>query len=130
MDGCKAGWFYFRLGPQSGDPPYGVVKRLEQIVQRAGNEDLILVDIPIGLPERVGQDGREREAAFRTCDRKAHEKLGNRKSSVFQVPVRPVMEALRDAMKLGVPPKDEEEKKRRHLGGVPSRSQKGHLQSV
>lgn len=95
VDGCKAGWFFFRLGPPSGNPPYGVVERLEEVVAMAGNEDSILVDIPIGLPDRAGPNGRRRETAFRACDEAARDKLGNRKSSVFPVPVRPVMEALR-----------------------------------
>ena len=113
VDGCKGGWFYFRLGPPSDYPPYGVVERLEEVVEMAGNNDTILVDIPIGLPKRVDLDERRRETAFRTCDEKARQCLGDRKSSVFPVPVRPVMEALRDRMGLRTPPESEQEKRRR-----------------
>lgn len=113
VDGCKAGWFYFCLPPPPGEPPYGVVERLERIVQMAGNEDSVLVDIPIGLPNQIDSDGRDRETAFRKCDEEARDKLGNRRASVFPVPVRPVVEILRDGMGLRVPPKDDAEKKLR-----------------
>lgn len=118
VDGCKAGWFFFRLGPPSGVPFYGLVERLEQVVEMAGSEDSILVDIPIGLPDRASQDRRDRETAFRACDEAARGRLGGRKSSVFPVPVRSVMEALRDEMGLRIHPKDDEEKKQRRWGKV------------
>lgn len=131
VDGCKAGWFYFRL-PSVGDITFGVVTKLRALfdpeVKTAKDKvtdtdivtegDLMLVDMPIGLPDRVGLDGRKRETAFRTCDKEARDRLEDRKSSVFPVPVRPVMEALRDEMGLRVPPKNEKEKKRRQWGNV------------
>lgn len=92
VDGCKAGWFFFKLTPLLNDATFGVVTRLEQIVEMAGDDDLILVDIPIGLPELV--EGRRREADFRPCDKQAREKVGERLRSVFQVPVPDVRTAL------------------------------------
>lgn len=119
VDGCKAGWFFFKL---SGCPAiveeYGIRTTFKDIVDDAADNDLVLVDIPIGLPDLADQDGRARETAFRTCDEQARGKLGNRKSSVFPVPVREVMEALRHCMGLGVRPRNDEEKKKRRWSEV------------
>lgn len=58
--------------------------------------DLILVDIPIGLPT-VGN----RESAFRQCDADVRGELGVRKSSVFPVPHRGALKYLRHELEIG-----------------------------
>lgn len=93
VDGCKAGWFYFRLSAPD-DHRYGVVKRLDEIIELAGNQDLILVDIPIGLPK----DG-PKESDFRKCDLESRDALRARKSSVFPVPRRAVLDGLLSELK-------------------------------
>ena len=91
VDGCKAGWFYFKLA-RSGEPEYDRVDTLTEVVERANAEDLILVDIPIGLPKAT-----DCHSAFRKCDGEARELLGYpRMLSVFPVPVRTVAETLRN----------------------------------
>lgn len=119
VDGCKGGWFFFKL---AGCPviveDYGIRTTFKDIVDDAANGDLILVDIPIGLPNRDGEGGTHRETAVRKCDEEARDRLGHRRSSVFAVPVRPVMEALRDRMDLRRPPRDDEDKKQRKWGRV------------
>lgn len=95
VDGCKAGWFYFRLSAPD-DYQYGVVKRLDEIIETASDRDLILVDIPIGLPTEG-----TRESDFRACDREARKALEERKSSVFPVPRREVADGLLSELKIG-----------------------------
>ena len=95
VDGCKAGWFYFRLSAPD-DYQYGVVERLEEIIETASHRDLILVDIPIGLPTEG-----TRESDFRACDREARDALEERKSSVFPVPRREVADGLLSELKIG-----------------------------
>ncbi len=79
IDGCSAGWLYFALA-HSGEPGWGVVGAIEELVSRADDSDRIFVDIPIGLP-----NGPER----RSCDREARRRLGAlHASTVFPAPVR------------------------------------------
>ena len=99
VDGCKAGWFWFRLPiSPAGEIAWGIVKKLQSLFneEKVGERDLILVDIPIGLPT-VGH----RESAFRQCDEEARGELGVRKSSVFPVPCRGALEYLRDELEIG-----------------------------
>jgi predicted RNase H-like nuclease len=49
--------------------------------------DVIAVDMPIGLPDRIGPDGRGPERAVRPL-------LGERQSSVFSVPSRAAIDAV------------------------------------
>jgi predicted RNase H-like nuclease len=79
LDGCKNGWFFVALGDDG--PEFGVVPTLADLIQRAGPDDPVLVDIPIGLLES-GDVGRR-------CDREARQVLSpERVSSVFPVPAR------------------------------------------
>lgn len=55
----------------------------------------IAIDIPIGLPDRVG---------FRDCDREARDRLGTRRDSVFQTPSRSLIPAALELHE-GKPPK-------------------------
>ena len=100
VDGCKAGWFWFKLTgrwPDIAVADCDVARTdkdgrsgMNHIVERATAGDLILVDIPIGLPERSG-----RQAVLRACDADARKMVKPRWQSVFPVPVRPVLETLR-----------------------------------
>lgn len=86
VDGCKGGWLYFRLNGDATE--YGVARRLEDVVERSRPGDVILADVPIGLPGP--------SAGERACDREARERLARsgRASSVFSVPSRRVLEAV------------------------------------
>ena len=100
VDGCKAGWFWFKLTgrwPALSVADYGVARSdkdgrsgMSHIVDLTTAGDLILVDIPIGLPEWSG-----RQAVLRACDADARKIVKPRWQSVFPVPVRPVLETLR-----------------------------------
>ena len=59
---------------------------LSDIVGFGTELDIVAVDIPIGLLDAYESGGR-------ACDREARKLLGQRRSSVFPAPVRPVLEA-------------------------------------
>ena len=83
IDGCRAGWFYVALA-RSGEPRWGIVGAIEELVSSADASDRIFVDIPIGLPN--GREGR-------LCDKEARRRLGRRASTVFPPPVRAALAA-------------------------------------
>ena len=89
VDWCKGGWFCVGLddGGNYGFAVYGTFKGLLDAVYAA---ELVLIDIPIGLPE--GPGGRQADSAARALlDHK------DRKSSVFPTPTRQtVKQAGRD----------------------------------
>lgn len=76
IDGCPAGWVAAFM--RGDEIRIEVVPHFADMLTRAA---LIAVDIPIGLPERVGHGGRAAENAVRPL-------LGARQSSVFSVPSR------------------------------------------
>jgi predicted RNase H-like nuclease len=85
VDSCRAGWFWVALsdGP---DWAIGVAPGAAELAALAGNAQLILIDIPVGLFESGSEERR--------CDRDARALLGRpRAASVFRVPVRPVLTA-------------------------------------
>ena len=88
VDGCKSGWFYLAMA-KDGRFIHGIARHLEDVVEAARRkDDMVLVDIPIGLSD--GPCGR-------VCDREAREHLKkdsrDRSKSVFPVPARSVIEA-------------------------------------
>ena len=87
VDGCPAGWIVARRsldGPREID--IAVVPRFEAILDAANPPLLVAVDMPIGLPARIGAEGRGPERLVR-----AH--LGARRSCVFAIPSRGAVEA-------------------------------------
>jgi predicted RNase H-like nuclease len=80
VDGCPGGWIAVLAG---GDLP-PVARRVDRVADLLTGPDgpqTVAIDMPIGLPERVGLGGRGPERAAR-----AH--LGERQSSVFSIPSR------------------------------------------
>ena len=86
VDGCKGGWFSVGLDRSGWEAEVSCT--FSDLLAHYRDAKLILVDIPIGLPE--GEEGRD-------CDREAREKLRRpRASSVFPTPTRQtVQHALR-----------------------------------
>ena len=84
VDGCKAGWFFFRLdGP---DMSFGVVESAPELLDQTSEDSCILIDIPIGLPESGESE--------RACDLAARKALSpKRGSSVFPTPCRQTLSA-------------------------------------
>ena len=82
VDGCSAGWFSVGFD-RFGGYEVEVFTSFEGLLAHYSHAQLVLVDIPIGLPE-----GPER----RECDRQARKLLGRRGSSVFPAPTRQTAE--------------------------------------
>jgi predicted RNase H-like nuclease len=103
-DGCKAGWIVAFARADGDDLRVRVVPRFADIMLQPEQPALIAVDMPIGLPERIGPQGRGPERAVRPL-------LGARQSSVFAVPSRHAVyaesysEACRIAAATSDPPK-------------------------
>lgn len=85
VDGCPSGWIAVRRAPD------GVRMECHTAFADllAGDAAVIAVDMPIGLPDRVGLGGRGAERAVRGL-------LGARQSSVFSVPSRAAVWAVDD----------------------------------
>jgi predicted RNase H-like nuclease len=78
VDGCPAGWIaVVRAG--AAPPSVHLVSRFEALL--ALEPTVMAIDMPIGLPDRVGPEGRGPERALRAL-------LGARQSSVFAIPSR------------------------------------------
>ena len=80
VDGCGCGWIGIGLA-DDGRACVKVREAISDIVACFQDACVILVDIPIGLPE----DGKP---VFRVCDKEARGLLGKHQSSVFLVPSR------------------------------------------
>ncbi len=84
IDGCRAGWFYVRLGPSAWS--FGVLTNISELAAIQGPADTVLIDIPIGLITCATNERR--------CDKAARKWLGPGKgSSVFPVPCRAAVAA-------------------------------------
>ena len=82
VDGCPDGWFSVGLDNCEGYE-LEVFTAFDELLAHYGDAQLVLVDIPIGLPQ--GGEGRD-------CDREARKLLGRpRGSSVFPTPTRPTV---------------------------------------
>ena len=78
VDGCKRGWFSVGFDSE-GMYEFKVAKTFDKLLKHYKDADLILIDIPIGLPE--GKCGRR-------CDGEAWVRMGSRGLSVFPTPTR------------------------------------------
>ena len=78
VDGCPDGWFAVGLDGHGGyeTKVFGI---FQELLAHYSGAKLVLVDMPIGLPEGAG--GRD-------CDRETRIRLGARRSSVFPCPTR------------------------------------------
>ena len=92
VDGCRGGWFSVGLDRDGGLGSHRVFGSFAELLEHNADADLVLVDMPIGLPE--GSGGR-------ACDKEARGELKPfRSSSVFPTPTR---QAVRQAARA---PKD------------------------
>ena len=82
-DGCRAGWVVL-LRDGSGPVEVSIVRGAVELIESVGADGLLLVDVPVGLPE----------CGARQADRLARQFLGwPRMCSVFSAPIRPVLGA-------------------------------------
>ncbi|HET7717225.1 MAG TPA: DUF429 domain-containing protein [Bauldia sp.] len=82
VDGCPAGWavVFLDLG-RAAAPVFAVAPDFAAVLASERRPVVIAVDMPIGLPDHVGANGRGPEREIRRL-------LGERQSSVFSVPSR------------------------------------------
>ena len=86
VDGCPAGWIaVLRDTAVAGSERVVVTSRFADLIE--AGPAVIAVDMPIGLPDRIGPGGRGPETALRPH-------LGERQSSVFSVPSRSAVYAM------------------------------------
>ncbi|MEJ8475851.1 DUF429 domain-containing protein [Roseibium algae] len=98
VDGCKAGWIaVFRNLKDPAATRLHVFAEFPDLLKFDPPAQVIAVDMPIGLPERVGAGGRAPEKSVRPL-------LGQRQSSVFSVPSRAAVytEDYRDACEISL----------------------------
>ncbi len=105
VDGCRAGWVaVIRNLNDADDLSLQIFPDFADLLTFAPILSIIAVDMPIGLPERVGPEGRGPEKA-------ARRHLGMRQSSVFAVPSRGAVyeddyrTACQTALETSEPPK-------------------------
>lgn len=91
VDGCKAGWFAIRVEDDwANDPTADVFPSVRSLLSAWGDASLVLIDIPIGLPDT--------ERPRRRVDDEARSLLGGTRSrSVFSAPGRAATERLLSA---------------------------------
>ena len=93
VDGCRAGWMVvLRDAAGSVAPAVRIVPAFADVLTLPEAPRIVAIDMPIGLPDRVGIGGR-------APDIEARKVLGARQSSVFAVPSRAAVMAgdYRDA---------------------------------
>ncbi len=105
VDGCPAGWVgVLRHLRHRAPPRVAVAPRFAQLMCRPEVPSFVAVDMPIGLPETIGEDGRGPEVLLRRL-------LGERQSSVFAIPARAAVyaadyeQACRIASETSTPPR-------------------------
>jgi predicted RNase H-like nuclease len=81
LDGCRAGWIAAFVRPDGDDVRVRIVERFRDVLAALESPAVVAIDIPIGLPDHIGPEGRGPERAIRPL-------LGARQSSVFSVPAR------------------------------------------
>ncbi|MFJ5370006.1 DUF429 domain-containing protein, partial [Bosea sp. CER48] len=88
VDGCPGGWIVALADAQEldRDPVVQVLPRFSDMFAGETVPDIVAVDMPIGLPDRVTGSGRGPEQQVRPL-------LGARQSSVFAIPARAAVEA-------------------------------------
>jgi len=104
VDGCRGGWIAAFAAAEGGPVRVRVLARFADVVTAPERPAIVAVDIPVGLPEATGPQGRGPERAVRPL-------LGARQSSVFTVPSRRAVygrdyaEACRLALATSDPPR-------------------------
>lgn len=104
IDGCKTGWIVAFVRPDGDELRIGILQRFVDVFAAPEHPAIVAVDMPIGLPDDIGPNGRGPERAVRPL-------LGERQSSVFTVPSRPAVyaesygDACRVATETSTPPK-------------------------
>jgi len=83
IDGCRYGWFVVKTNQQ--DWKIELIKNINDLKIEDNITKQIIIDIPIGLPNR--------DLKARECDIIARKLLGKRASSIFSAPIREILDA-------------------------------------
>ena len=110
VDVCKAGWIGVGLDDGDGWDVKASVD-FSDMLAHFGDASIILVDMPIGLPE----DGKP---SLRDCDGEARRKLGELWRSVFEVPSSRFVNEVMDNPCWGHPKANEWSKGQYDGGGI------------
>jgi predicted RNase H-like nuclease len=86
VDGCRTGWVAAFVRPAGDEIRIRTAARFADVLTAPEAPAIVAVDIPIGLPDRIGPEGRGPERAIRPL-------LRARQSSVFSVPPRAAIAA-------------------------------------
>lgn len=79
VDGCPHGWIAAIWAQATGEISVAIADSLGALLDTSlASTKLIVIDMPIGLPEVPGRD----------CERQARRAIGPRRSSVFAAPLR------------------------------------------
>lgn len=79
VDGCPFGWIAAIFSPATGDLSVAIADSFRSLLDGPlSSADLIVVDMPIGLPDHPG----------RACEKETRRVIGPRRSSVFSAPLR------------------------------------------
>src|SRR3954470_15648086 len=81
VDGCSGGWVVALVRPEGGETRVRIVPHFADVWSAPERPEVVAVDMPIGLPERVGIGGRAAEKFVPPL-------LGARPSLVFSGPWR------------------------------------------
>jgi predicted RNase H-like nuclease len=81
VDGCHSGWVVAFVRSAGEEVRVRIVRHFADVLAAPEATAIVAVDMPIGLPDRIGPAGRGPERAIRPL-------LGARQSSVFSVPPR------------------------------------------
>lgn len=113
VDGCPAGWAAVFIHAGRDGARVRVVPRFADVFAAPEAPAVVVVDMPIGLPERAGPGGRAAENAVRKL-------LGARQSSVFSVPSRTAIYAndYREACRLALASSDPPRKVSKQLFNI------------
>jgi len=88
VDGCKGGWIAVSRDGD-GRTACRIHATFETLIASYPADAVLAVDMPIGLPDKIGRAGRGPEAL-------ARRHLGERQSSVFAIPSRVAVYAATD----------------------------------
>lgn len=87
IDGCPAGWLCVSCPTDGGETPQAeIIPTLDSLTQRLKPDDIVAIDMPIGLPADTMDDTNRR-----ACDQIARDKLDGRRNSVFFAPSRGIL---------------------------------------
>ena len=65
VDGCRTGWVAAFVRPAGEEARVRIVPRFADVLAAPEAPAIVAVDMPIGLPDRIGPDGRGPERAIR-----------------------------------------------------------------